>query len=163
MLRFQYAVLQWNGQSENGIETDGGGPLWLLKSYFCLRIFGKMIMQEINQDIGKDVCRVISLFSPWLRLHWRFFRKPVKKWCLTLVSKWNFIFIAHIALAQQGDVLSVCPSFWVISKKQFRYRTLFHKAQWGTLRSGGCSVDFLRPNHTHSTTSYLYLFTKSFG
>ncbi len=44
-----------------------------------------MIMHKINQYIRKDMCGVISLFLPWLRLHWRFFRKPAKEWCLTLM------------------------------------------------------------------------------
>ncbi len=33
--------------------------------------------------------RVISLFSPWLRLHWRFYGKPAKNWCLTLRKQDN--------------------------------------------------------------------------
>ncbi len=77
---FQAISIIWNNQ-----HVDRLGALWLLKSYFCIRIFGMMIMQEIDQDIWKDTCRVISLFSTWLRLHWRFYRKPVKNWCLTLL------------------------------------------------------------------------------
>ncbi len=47
-------------------------------------IWVKNICSWVNQGIGKDKCRVISLFSPWLRLHWRFYWKPVKNRCLTL-------------------------------------------------------------------------------
>ncbi len=34
-------------------------------------------------------------FLPWLRLHWRFFRKPPKEWCSTLIIPlWTHRFFA---------------------------------------------------------------------